>query len=110
VIYSDDASDDAFREDQRAIESLAGVEYMTATNEGTYGSAECFRKIGCGDPAFGNRYTYETVGGEKREKGPDADYAPGYMRTLNRDALSADRSRLSRMRSELATAMRRARR
>jgi hypothetical protein len=79
----------------REIEALRAVEHLLATNEGTYGSAEARRKVGCGDPQFADRRVYETVGGARRETGPAEDRAPGHMRHVGRQALAADRSRLA---------------
>lgn len=97
----DDRVEAMIENERRAIAALERVEYMTATNQGTYGAVEACRKVGCGDPAFANRNEYETVGGSKRSEGPDLDDAPGYMRQMNREALSTDRTRLVRMRKEL---------
>ena len=63
----------------REIESLERVECLVKSNQGTYGASECLAKVGCGDPAFGDRCVYETVGGGKRITGPDPKDAPGRM-------------------------------
>jgi hypothetical protein len=85
----------------REIAALAAIEHCVETNSGTYGAAEARRAVGCGDPQFADRNIYETVGGARRETGPDAKDAPGRMRRLNRDALAADRRRLAALREEL---------
>ena len=89
------------KEIQAEIDALTGQEYLVATNQGTFGSSEAVRKVGTGDPMFANRDVYETVGGARRERGPDEADAPGRMRKLNRAALAEDRKRLSELKREL---------
>jgi len=83
------------------IKALESVEYLVETNQGTYGAQESCRKVGTGDPASADRNVYETVGGRRRETGPGEDRAPGYMRQINRDSLSADRKRLADLHKSL---------
>ncbi len=79
------------------IEALRCVEYLTETNEGTFGAHDCRRAVGSGDPAFGTYRVYESVSGTVRHTGCGKDRAPGYARRLNRDALAADRRRLAEL-------------
>jgi len=88
----------------KEIDALSAVEYMVATNSGTYGSGEACKKVGTGDPMFATRSVYETVGGAVRETGPDEDDAPGTMRRINANQLSSDRKRLTDLRAELRSA------
>ena len=90
------------RDLEQEAEALALVEYCVQTNEGTYGATEAGSKVGTGDPRFANRKVYETVGGTRRETGPDEQRAPGRMRSINRDALSADRKRLADLRRQIS--------
>lgn len=85
---------------QAEIDALRRVEYLVETNDGTFGGAEAFRKVGTGDPAFATRNVYESIGGTRRATGPSEDRAPGYMRSLNRRALAADRKRLADLERE----------
>lgn len=80
---------------QAEIDTLRSVEYLVGTNSGTFGATEACRKCGTGDPRFATRNIYETVGGSRRETGPDETDAPGYMRRINAESLSADRRRLT---------------
>ena len=84
------------------IAALEADEYMIETNQGTYGAAEARRKVGCGDPHFANRDVYETVGGTRRERGPDEADAPGRMRKFanNVAELKGKRKTLNAMRKE----------
>lgn len=84
------------------IEALERIEVHIATNQGTYGATEAGRKCGTGDPRFANREIYETVGGKRRETGPDAEDMPGRLRWINQE-------QMSRLRSELADLRKRAR-
>jgi hypothetical protein len=74
------------------IAMLAKVEYLVETNEGTFGGA---------DPAYATRRVYETVAGTRRETGPSESNFEGYMRSLNRDALAADRKRMADLNRKL---------
>jgi len=77
------------------IRTLSLTEVAVATNEGTYGAAECMRAIRTGDPAHGNYTIYESVGdGTKRVVGCDPERAPGYERKMGRDELADLRKRL----------------
>lgn len=86
------------------IRDLERVEHMIETNSGTFGAQEACRKVGTGDPMFATRNVYETVAGVRRETGPDADDAPGYMRSINRAALSDGRKLLADLRRQLRAA------
>ncbi len=86
---------------EQEIAELETVEIHVETNQGTYGAEEACRKIGTGDPRAANREVYETVGGQRRETGPDEDRAPGRMRKINRKALADKRAALKRLREEL---------
>lgn len=86
------------------IKTVEAIEVHVETNQGTYGAGEACRKVGCGDPAFANREVYETVGGTRRETGPDEARAPGYMRQIGREELSDLRKRLAELRRELRSA------
>lgn len=86
---------------ENEIATLNQVEYLVATNSGTYGAEECGQKVGCGDPAFGDRNVYETVGGRVRATGPDHNDAPGRMRQVNAAALKTDRKRRDLLKREL---------
>ena len=94
---------------RREIAALEAVEVHVSTNQGTYGALEACRKIGSGDPRFANREVYETVGGARRETGPDEDCAPGRMRQINRQLLAGKRAELSQLRSRLGKMLREAR-
>lgn len=93
-------SKDEIREE---IATLEATEFLVSTNAGTYGAAEAYRSVGCGDPQFADHNVYETVGGKRREAGPGEDRAPGYMRRINADAMTEARRRLNRLRRELLT-------
>jgi hypothetical protein len=84
----------------KQCDELARREVHVETNQGTYGANEACRKVGTGDPAFANREVYETVGGTRRETGPDANDAPGRMRKIGYDALRSLRAELKKLRSE----------
>lgn len=84
------------------IKTLESVEIMTGTNDGTFGSDECFRCVGTGDSAFGIRREYETVGGRQRATGPNVDRIPGSMRPLNRQQLAYLRKQVADLRAEAA--------
>lgn len=86
------------------IANLLKIEVHIETNQGTYGPTEACRKVGTGDPAFANREVYETVGGVRRERGPDEADAPGRMRTINRDRLAEYRKQVAALRAELKNA------
>lgn len=89
---------------QREAAALAAVEHMIETNDGTFSQQEACRAVGTADPAYATRRVYESVGGVRRETGPSEDRAPGRTRSLNRDALSADRRRLADLRKQIAAA------
>lgn len=88
------------------IATLSSVEYMVATNAGTYGPTEALRCVGCGDPEFATRKEYETVGGAKRATGPDLADVPGRMIRGPKTAakLSADRKRLADLQAAIRSA------
>lgn len=92
------------QEIQSEIDALLKIEVHVQTNQGTYGATEACRKVGCGDPMFANREVYETVGRTRRETGPDADDAPGYMRPIGRELLNDLRKRLAALRAKLKSA------
>ncbi len=82
------------------IEELKAVEVHVATNSGTFGATEACRKCGSGDPRIATRNVYETVGGTRRETGPDEDSAPGRMRKLNGEEMKGLRKRLAALRKQ----------
>jgi hypothetical protein len=86
------------------IKALENVELLIETNQGTYDAAEACRKVGCGDPQFADRKVYETVGGKRRETGPDESRSPGYMRRINADQMSSSRQRLAELRKQIRSA------
>lgn len=86
---------------EREIEALSALEIHVETNQGTYGANEAARKIGCAEPRFANREVYETVGGVRREVGPDEDRAPGRMRRINGDEMRRMRKLLADLRGRL---------
>lgn len=81
------------------IRTLEAVEVHVRTNQGTYGANECCRRVGTGDPAYGNREVYVTVGGRVRETGPGESRAPGYMRDIGSRHLSELREQLARLKA-----------
>lgn len=89
---------------QAEIDTLSNVEHLVETNSGTFGATEACRKVGSGDPMFATRNVYETVGGSKRSTGPDEVDAPGRMRRINANTMSADRKRLANLQAELRRA------
>jgi hypothetical protein len=89
---------------QAEIANLEKIEVHVETNQGTYGASEACRKVGTGDPAFANREVYETVGGVRRETGPDEDEAPGRMRKIGHESLSRYRKQLATLKVELKRA------
>ena len=91
------------------IAALLRIEVHTETNQGTYGASEACRKVGCGDPQFANREVYETVGGKRRETGPDEDDAPGRMRKIGYERLAELRAELTAWQAALKQARRRER-
>ena len=86
------------------IDNLMKIEVHVDTNQGTYGATEAVRKGGCGDPRFADREVYETVGGDKRETGPDADHASGRMRPIGSKTLSDYRKQVAALRAEMRKA------
>lgn len=70
---------------------------ITEHNSGTFGSAECCRCTGTGDPRAGEYEIHERVGGGRRVVGCDPKQAPGYRR-VSKDAID----RLREARKELA--------
>ena len=86
---------------EQRIATLSRVEYLTETNEGTYGPAEAVRACGSGDPAIASYRVYETVGGTRRRIGCDPDRAPGYARHFRPEQMRADREELARMKREV---------
>lgn len=84
-----------------AISALEDAECAVETNEGTYGSGEAMRKIGCGDPQFANYTIYERVGsGARRVQGCTPEKAPGYGREM-RQEITEKRNELAELKKQL---------
>ncbi len=91
---------------ERRANELAAMELLVEHNEGTFGSAECCRKTGSGDPAFGHYHIYVRVGdGRERRTGCDPQDAPGYARG-SRDTLAARQKELRELRDLIRRAKR----
>lgn len=101
TIHSLSTATEILAEIAAEIAEIEAEEVHVETNQGTYGSAEAARKVGCGDPAFANREVYETVGGKRRETGPGAGRAPGYMRQINADYMARLRAEVADLRKTL---------
>jgi hypothetical protein len=83
---------------------LAAEMVVIATNDGTYGNAECLKCTGNGDTKSGLRNVYERVGdGVKSTSGPSDSDAPGNMRHINAQQLKAKREQLAKLRAEIKT-------
>lgn len=81
------------------IEKLLNTEVLVESNEGTFGAEECCRKVGCGNPAFGNRRVYKTLSGRGRVTGPALKDAPGRMRRMGQDELERLREQVKDLRA-----------
>lgn len=84
------------------IETLAATEVAVESNQGTYGSQEGFRVVGCGDPAFCDYMIYERVGlvrGKvvRRVVGRNPEKAPGRGLQINARELVEARKRLAEL-------------
>lgn len=86
---------------QNEIDGLTACEVHMETNQGTYGASEACRKVGSGDPYFANREVYQTVGGQRREIGPDQNDAPGRMRSIGHEEMAEKKSRLADLKKQL---------
>lgn len=82
------------------IDEILNTEVLVRSNEGTFGAAECCRKVGTGDPRFGTRKVYETPGGRKRVVGVDEDRIPGRLLNMGQREMKELKERLKELRAE----------
>jgi hypothetical protein len=87
---------------EQEIAELEPMWIDIGTNEGTYGSSECCRKVGCGDPRYGNVHVYVQVGsGCQKWEGPDPEDMPGRIR-WSRENLADAKKQLADAKKQLA--------
>jgi hypothetical protein len=88
---------------EKQIRAAESAEVLMETNQGTYGTVEACRKVGCGSPEFADRNVYERVGdGARRATGPKAERAPGCMRSIGAEELRRKREELRGLKAQLA--------